>query len=444
VTGSSVAQALASEENDIVVIDFKQELLDALKERFDIATVTGNAAHPSVLELAGVHNTDIVIAVTDSDETNMLACMIINALYNRPKTIARVRAIDYLKNPKLFGLNGIPVDIVISPEQIVMESIRNIIEFPGVLHISDFAGGLVRLFSVKVVADGVLTGKKIKTLKERLSDGKTRVVAIFRQGKPLCVTGEASIETGDEVFLVAPRKEVRRVLTELNKLEAPLKRIIIAGGGHVGKRLALALENDHQVKIIEKDPKRAKIIANDLGNTVVLLGDCADEALLLDESIDSADLFCAITDNDGVNIISTSLAKSLGARNTICLLNNNSYTKLLPGTGIDVTVLPNQETLGSILKHVRRGDVAQVSSLCGGTAEAIEAIAHDNNGEESVVGRRVDTIDFPAGIVMGALIRNGEVISIHHDTVFKEGDHVVMFAMDKKLVANIEQTFQRI
>ena len=443
-TGSSVAQALASEENDIVVIDFKQELLDGLKERFDIATVTGNAAHPTVLEQAGVHNTDMVIAVTDSDETNMLACLIINALYSRPKTIARVRAIDYLKNPKLFGENGIPVDIVISPEQIVMESIRNIIEFPGVLHISDFAGGLVRLFSVKVVADGVLTGKKIKTLKERLSDGKTRVVAIFRQGKPMCVTGEASIETGDEVFLVAPRKEVRRVLTELNKLEAPLRRIIIAGGGHVGKRLALALENNHQVKIIEKDPKRAHKIANDLSNTVVLLGDCADEALLLDESIDSADLFCAITDNDGVNIISASLAKSLGARKTICLLNHNSYTKLLPGTGIDVTVLPNQETLGSILKHVRRGDVAQVSSLCGGTAEAIEAIAHDSNGEDSVVGRRVDTINFPAGIVMGALIRNSEVISIHHDTVFKEGDHVVMFAMDKKLVANIEQTFQRI
>jgi trk system potassium uptake protein len=444
VTGSSVAEALASEENDIVVIDFKQELLDALKERFDIGIVSGNAAHPSVLEQAGVTNTDMVIAVTDSDETNMLACMIINALYTRPKTIARVRAIDYLKNPKLFGPNGIPVDIVISPEQIVMESIRNLIEFPGVLHISDFAGGLVRLFSVKVGADGFLTGKKIKTLKERLSDGKTRIVAIFRQGKPQCVTGEASIETGDEVFLVAPCKEVRRVLTELNKLEAPLKRIIIAGGGHVGKRLALALENDHQVKIIEKDPIRAKRIANDLGKTVVLLGDCADEGLLLDESIDSADLFCAITDNDGVNIISASLAKSLGARKTICLLNHNSYTKLLPGTGIDVSVLPNQETLGSILKHVRRGDVAQVTSLCGGTAEAIEAIAHLSNDEDSVVGRRVDTINFPAGIVMGALIRDSQVISIHHDTIFKEGDHVVMFAMDKKLVTNIEQTFQRI
>lgn len=445
VTGSSVAEALASEENDIVVIDFKPELLEALKERFDIATVTGNAAHPSVLEQAGVHNTDMVIAVTDRDETNMLACLIINTLYSRPKTIARVRAIDYLKHPKLFCPNGIPVDFVISPEQIVMQSIRNLIEFPGVLHISDFAGGLVRLFSVKVVGDGFLTGKKIKELKVRLADGKTRVVAIFRQGKPLEVTGDAIIETGDEVFFVAPRKEVRRVLKELNKLEAPLKRIIIAGGGHVGKRLALALENDHQVKIIEKDPRRAKKIANDLDKTVVLLGDCADESLLLDESIDSADLFCALTNNDGVNIISASLAKSLGARKTICLLNHVSYTKLLPGTGIDVAVLPNQETLGSILKHVRRGDVAQVSSLCGGTSEAIEAVAHHNsNDANSVVGQRVDAIKFPPGIVMGALIRNSQVISIHHDTVFQEDDHVVMFAMDKKLVSNIEQTFQRI
>jgi len=442
VTGSSVAEALASEENDIVVVDFRTELLDALKERFDIATVAGNAAHPSVLEQAGARTADMIIAVTDRDETNMLACVIINALYSKPKTIARVRAIDYLKNPLLFGPTGIPVNIVISPEQIVMESIRNLIEFPGVMHISDFAGGLVRLFSVKVVADGSLTGKKIKTLKDRLVGGKIRVVAIFRQGIPLAVNGEAVIETGDEVFFVAPREEVHHVLKELNKLEAPLKRIIIAGGGHVGKRLALALEKDHQVKIIEKDPRRAKKIANDLDHTVVLLGDCANESLLLDEAVDSTDLFCAITENDGVNIISASLAKSLGARKAICLLNHVSYTKLLPNTGIDVAVLPNQETLGSILKHVRRGDVAQVKSLCGGTAEAIEAVAHHMDGVNSVVGRRVDAIDFPEGIVMGALIRNQQVISIHHETLFEEGDHVVMFAMDKKLVGNIEKKFQ--
>jgi len=442
VTGGSVAEALASEENDIVVIDYKTELLDALKERLDIATVAGNAAHPSVLEQAGVRNADIVIAVTDRDETNMLACTIINALYSRPKTIARVRAIDFLKHPALFSPQGIPVDIVISPEQIVMESIRNLIEFPGVLHISDFAGGLVQLFSVRVVSGGILTGKKIRILKERFSDGKIRVVAIFRQGIPVEVNGEAMIETGDEVFFVAPKSEVHRVLKELDKLEAPLKRIIIAGGGHVGKRLAMALEKDHNVKVIEKDVKRAKKIANDLNKTVVLVGDCADEALLLDESIDQADLFCAITNNDGANIISASLAKSLGARKAICLLNHASYTKLLPNTGIDVAVLPNQETLGSILKHVRRGDVAQVNSLCGGSSEAIEAIAHAGKGTNSVVGKHVESINFPPGIVLGALIRNKNVVCIHHDTVFEEGDHVVMFAMEKKLVKIIEQAFQ--
>jgi trk system potassium uptake protein TrkA len=444
VTGSSVAEALASEENDIMVIDFKPELLDSLKQRFDIATVTGNAAHPSVLEQAGVHNTDMVIAVTDSDETNMLACLIINALYSRPKTIARVRAIDYMKNPNLFSPAGIPIDIVISPEQIVMESIRNLIEFPGVLHISDFAGGLVRLFSVKVVPNGFLTGKKIRSFKDHLADAKIRIVAIFRDGKPLVVNGDATVETGDEIFLVAPREQVRHVLKSLHKLEAPLKRIIIAGGGHVGKRLALALQDDHQVKIIELNPKRANKIANELEKTVVLHGDCADEALLIDESIGSTDLFCAITENDGVNIISASLAKSLGARKAICLLNHKSYTKLLTDTDIDVAVLPNQETLGSILKHVRRGDVVQVRSLCGGSAEAIEAIAHYSGDSDpnSVVGRRVDSIHFPAGIVMGALIRNGEVIPIHHDVIFEEGDHVVMFAMDKKLVSNIEKIFQ--
>ena len=444
VTGSSVAEALASEENDIVVVDFRTDLLEALKERFDIATVTGNAAHPSVLEQAGISMMDMVIAVTDRDETNMLACLIINALYSKPKTIARVRAIDYLKHPRLFSPKGIPVDIVISPEQIVMNSICNLIEFPGVLQVSEFANGLVRLFSVKVVANGILTGKKIKTLKERLVNGKTRVVAIFRQGEQLCVNGEATIETGDEVFFVAPRQEVRRVLEELGKLEAPIKRIIIAGGGHIGKRLALALENKHQVKIIEKDPRRAKKIANDLDKTVVLIGDSADEKLLLDESIKETDLFCAITDNDGVNIISASLAKNLGARKTICLLNHNSYIKLLAGTNIDVAVLPNQETLGSILKHVRKGDVAVVCAVCGGTSEAIEAVAHDIGRDDSVVGKRFDSIKFPDGIVMGALIRDQEVIAIHHDTVFKEDDHVIMFAMDKKLIPYIEKSFQPI
>ncbi|MDD5277657.1 MAG: Trk system potassium transporter TrkA [Methylovulum sp.] len=442
-TGASVAEALAGEENNIVIVDYNACFLAMLKERLNIRTIVGNAAHPGILELADVKHADLVIAVTDRDETNMLACTIINKFYSHPpKTIARIRAIDYLKNPALFGPNGIPIDIVISPEQSVMESIRNLIDLPGVLHISDFAGGLVRLFSIKAVTNGFLTGKKIKTLKGRLAEGKIRVVAIFRDGVALRPNGEAVIAANDEVFFFAPRLEVRRLLGDLGCLEKPLKRIIIAGGGHIGKRLAQALEKDHHVKIIEKDRKRAQKIATEFDNTIVLQGDCADETLLIDESIDKTDLFCAITDNDGENIIAASLAKALGARKAICILNHQSYTKLLPGTGIDLAVLPNVETLGSILTHVRSGDVAKVSLLCGGTAEAIEAIAHLGNGDNSVVGRKVDSIKLPEGIVLGALIRNNAAIAIHHDTVFEEGDHVVMFSLDKKLVSDIEKKFQ--
>ena len=316
VTGSSVAGALASEENDIVVIDKNPQLLTALKASLDIATVEGNAAHPSILEQAGIKDADMVIAVTDRDETNMLACQVINTLYSKPKTIARVRAIDFLNHPELFQPGGI--DIVISPEQLITESIHNLVKFPGALHVSEFANGLIRLFSIKVVATGFLTGKRIQAVKEKLADGMIRVAAIFRDGKAIAVNGEAEIATGDEVFFVCPRDKVRKTLVDLHKLDAPIKTVMIAGGGHVGKRLAIALEKSHQVKVIELDLQRAKDIANDLRNTLILHGDCTNESLLQEEMIENIDLFCATTNNDGINLISAGLAKKLGARKAIC------------------------------------------------------------------------------------------------------------------------------
>lgn len=442
VTGSSVARALASEENDIVIIDRNPQLLTALKACLDIGTVEGNAAHPSVLERAGIQDADMVIAVTDRDETNMLACQVINTLYSKPKTIARVRAIDFLNHPQLFRPGGI--DIVISPEQLITESIHNLVKFPGALHVSEFAGGLIRLFSIRVVATGFLTGKRIQAVKEKLSDSMTRVVAIFRDGKAVPVNGEAVIATGDEVFFVCPRDKVRTTLIELDKLEAPIKRVMIAGGGHVGKRLAIALEKHHQVKVIEQDIQRARDIANDLRNTMILHGDCTNESLLQEEMIENIDLFCATTNNDGINLISAGLAKKLGARKAICLVNNTAYLKLVDGTDIDLAIQPRLETLGGILKHVRRGDVVGVSSLCGGGAEAIEAIAHRSKNEVSVVGLRVDQVNLPDGVILGALIRDEEVIQVHHDTVFAEGDHVVMFALNKKHIKHIENFFQPI
>lgn len=442
VTGSSVAGALASEENDIVVIDQKPQLLAALKSRLDIATVEGNATHPTVLKQAGIQDADMVIAVTDRDETNMLACHVINTLHSKPKTIARVRALDFLNHPELFKPGGI--DIVISPEQLITESIHNLVKFPGALHVSEFADGLIRLFSIKVVPTGFLTGKRIHAVKEKLADGMIRIGAIFRDGKAIPVNGEAEIATGDEVFFVCPRDKVRKTLIDLHKLDAPIKTVMIAGGGHVGKRLAIALEKNYHVKVIEQDLERAKDIANDLRKTLILHGDCTDEALLQEEMIENTDLFCAITNNDGINLISAGLAKKLGAKRAICLLNNNAYLKLLDGSDIDLAIQPKLETLGGILKHVRKGDVVGVSSVCGGSAEAIEAIAHRSKNSTSVVGLRVDQINLPDGVTLGALIRDQEVIPVHHDTVFAEGDHVVMFALNKKLVKAIEGYFQPI
>lgn len=442
VTGSSVAGALASEENDIVVIDQKPHLLSALKGRLDIATIEGNAAHPSILEQAGVGTADMVLAVTNNDETNMLACQVINTLYAKPKTIARVRALDFLNHPELFAPGGI--DIVISPEQVVTEAIHNLIKYPGALHVSEFAEGLVRLVSIRVVPTGFLTGKRIQAVKEKLADSMIRVAAIFRNGKAIPVNGEALIATGDEVFFVCPRDKVRKTLVDLHKLEAPIKSIMLAGGGHVGKRLAIALENNYHVKVIEQDINRAKEISNDLRKTLILHGDCTDQSLLQEEMVEEVDLFCAITNNDGVNLISAGLAKKLGAKKAICLINNTSYLQLVDGTDIDLAIQPKLETLGSILRHVRKGDVVGVSSVCGGSAEAIEAIAHRSVEAKSVVGLRVDQINLPDGIILGALIRDKEVIPVHHDTVFAEGDHVVMFALDKKLIKAIEGYFQPI
>ena len=269
-----------------------------------------------------------------------------------------------------------------------------------------------------------------------------RVAAIFREGKAIAVNGEAVIATGDEVFFVCPRDKVRKTLIDLDKLESPVKTVMIAGGGHVGKRLAIALEKNYQVKVIELDLNRAKDIANDLRHTLILNGDCTDEKLLQEEMIENIDLFCSVTNNDGINLISAGLSKKLGAKRAICLINNNAYLKLLDDSNIDLVIQPKLETLSEILKHVRRGDVVGVSSVCGGSAEAIEAIAHRSKNASSVVGLRVDQVNLPDGVTLGGLIRDKEVIPVHHDTVFSEGDHVVMFALNKKLIKDIEKFFQ--
>jgi trk system potassium uptake protein TrkA len=441
--GSSVAHNLASEANDITVVDTNARVLQDLQDRLDIRTVAGNATYPAVLMRAGADDADMIIAVTNSDEANMVGCQIAASLFRTPTKIARVRAPEYLSHPELFGEGGLPIDMLISPEQLVTQYVKRLIEHPGALQVLDFADGKVRLVGVRAYYGGPLVGNELSALREHMPGIHTRVAAIFRRGKAILPTGKTVIEAGDEVFFIAARKNIRAVMSELRRLEKPVKRIIIAGGGNIGKRLALALETRYQVKIIERNASRAREISEELNKTIVLLGDAADEDLLLEENIENTDVFCGLTNDDEANILSCMLAKRKGARMVIALINRPAYVDLVQGSeDIDIAVSPQQATIGSLLAHIRRGDVVNVHSLRRGAAEAIEAVAHGDRASSKVVGRRIDEIKLPEGATIGAVVRGDEVLMGHHDTVIQAEDHVILFLVDKRKIGDVERLFQ--
>ena len=441
--GSSVAANLASEANDITLVDHRADVLSELRDRLDIQTVTGNASHPNILEQAGIEDVDMLIAVTNSDEVNMVACQVAWTLHHTPTKIARIRSSEFLKHNELFRGNAVPVDVIISPEEIVTNYIFNIIEYPGALQVLDFADGKVVLVGMRAYYGGPLVGHQLSELPKHTPGTDTRVAAIYRRGRAIIPRGHTVLEAGDEVFFIAAREDIRVVIRELRKLDKRNKRIIIAGGGNIGKRLAERLEKRHQVKIIDRNPERAAYLSQSLDKSVVLLGDSADEELLLEENIDSMDVFCSVTNDDEANILSAMLAKRLGTRKTMSLINRPAYVDLMENQeAIDVAISPEQVTIGALLTHVRRGDIVAVHSLRRGAAEAIEAIAHGDSTTSKVVGRVIEDIELPEGTTIGAIVRGEEVIIAHHDTVIEAEDHVVMFLVDKKKIHDVEHLFQ--
>ena len=441
--GSSAAYHLSREEaNDVTVVDVRADVLRELQDRLDIRTVVGHAAYPEVLDRAGAKDADIVVALTDMDEINMVACQIAYTLFHTPTKIARIRSAEYMKTERLFSPDAVPIDVGISPEQLVCEYIEQLILYPGASQVLDFAGGRVRLVGVIADRDGLLVGQRIATLKEHVPNTEGRIAAIYRQGKAMLPDGETVIQEGDEVFFIADRKDIRVFMSEMRRLEEPVRRVLIAGGGNIGVRLALALEQTNQVKIIERDPRRARVISEQLNRAIVLVGDAADEELLLEENVDNVDVFCALTNSEEANILSSMLAKSLGAHKVMALINRAAYVDLVEAGSIDIAISPQQVTIGSLLAHVRRGDVAKVHSLRRGAAEAIEAIAHGTEKESRVVGRKIEDIELPKGTAIVALVRNDKVIIAHHDTVIETDDHVILFMTDRRKIERLEQLFQ--
>jgi trk system potassium uptake protein TrkA len=440
--GSTVAENLVSEANDITVVDTDATKLQTLQNRFDLRTLVGNASHPSVLRQAGLADADMLLAVTQSDEVNMVACKLAASLFNTPTRIARIRAADYLAHQEIFSNDNFCVDFSICPEQILTDYIRKLIEFPEALQVLEFDDGKVSLVAVRAFEGGPLIGRELKYLRTHMPQIDTRVAAIFRQDRPIIPEGSTVIEEGDEIFFIAATENIRSVLKELRRMDKPAKRVMIVGGGNIGRRLALSLEHDYQVKLIEFNKKACESLAGELSKALVLNGDCTDENLLESEHVGEVDVFCALTNDDENNIMSSLLAKKAGARKVISLINRSAYVGLVQGGKIDIALSPAHVTIGSLLAYVRQGDVAAVHSLRRGAAEALELVAHGDRQSSQVVGRRIDEIDLPKGATIGAIVRSGEVIMGHHDCVIESEDHVIVFVINKQMIRKIEKLFQ--
>jgi len=441
--GSSVAYSLSGEENDITVVDINAAHLKELQDRLDIRGVIGHASHPTVMVRAGIEDADLIIALTSSDEVNMTACQIAYTLYNTPTRIARIRSSEYIDKPRLFERDHCPVDVLISPETLVTQYIARLIEYPGALQVLDFADGRAQLVATQAYAGGPLVGHGLHALRHHMpADAEARVAAIYRQDKTIIPDGSTVIEENDTVFFLAAQRNIKTMMKELRPLDNPVRRIILAGGGNIGSNLARQLERKHHVKIIERDPARAEEIAEGLEKAIVLVGDCADEELLREEAIDSTDVYCVLTNDDEANILSSMLAKKMGAEKVITIINRPAYVDLVESGSIDIAISPQQITIGALLTHIRRGNMVRIHSLRRGAAEAIEAVALGDKRSSRVVGRAIEDIDLPEGTTIPAIVRGEEVIIAHHDTVIHENDHVILFVPDKRQITAVERLFQ--
>jgi trk/ktr system potassium uptake protein len=441
--GRTAASHLSREPaNEVTVVDTNEEVLRDLQDRLDIRAVAGHASYPSVLEAAGIADTDVLVALTSSDEVNMIACCIAHTLHRTRTKIARIRASEYTRREQLFTEGALAVDVWISPEKLVTDHIMRLLSYPGALQVADFADGRVQLVGVRARRDGLLVGRELRTLREHLPDTEARVAAIYRNDRLVRTAGDTVIEEHDEIFFVAASDDLRRVMAELRRSEDPVRRVVIAGGGNIGLRLASALEKSNQVKIIERDPRRARRISEVLENTIVLAGDAADEELLVEENIDSADVFAALTNSEEANVMSAMLAKRLGAKRVMALVNRPAYGELMENRSIDLVISPPMITIGSLLAYVRRGDIVRVHSLRRGAAEAIEAVVHGTQDRSKVIGRRLEQIKLPQGASIVAIVRGEEVIMAHHDTLIESEDHVIMFLSDRRQIEPLERLFQ--
>lgn len=445
--GSTVAHVLSKEaQNDITIIDNQYAPLAALKERYDIRTIRGNAASPLLLKEAGAESMDVLIAVTSSDEVNIVASQIAHTVFGIKLKVARVRSQDYLRAGDLFGNkldSTFHIDVVISPETLITNYIKNIIELPGALDVLRFAKGEALIVSMGVEKDSQLFGRRFSKIKRRTRHLNINYVAIYREGCEFIPEEDTVLEEDDEVYFLCARSDAREVIELFQSKQRIAKRVTIAGGGNIGAALAEALESFAHVKLIESSAERANALASKLNRSLILHGDCTDETLLFEENIENTDLFCALTNDDQTNIMAAMLAKRLGAKFTMSLINRSSYLEMIEDeSNIDLAFSPQQVTLSTLLTYIRKGDIVQVYSLRSGESEAMEIIAHGNAETSKIVGKSLEGIRWPEDVVVAGLIRRGKIMKIEPSMFIEQNDHLILFITDKESIPEVEDLFE--
>lgn len=440
--GFNIAQYLAGENNDVTVIDQRPELIRKMNNTLDVQTFVGHASHPPVLEQAGVEAADVLIAVTQSDEVNMMACQVAHSLFDVPTKIARIRSQSYLQPiwAHLFNHDHLPIDVIISPEIEVARAISRRLEVPGAIDVIPLAGGKVRMIAVRCLDDCPLLNTPLWQLTVLFPDLNIVIIGIVRDGKAIIPTSQSHMQTGDEVYFVTDARHIRRSMAAFGYDEQEARRLLVFGGGNIGLFLAQKIEKEHpsvSLKVIEKDQERAELIARSLQETIVLNGDVLDLEILEESSIGLTETVIAVTNDDEINILSSLLAKRFGCKRAMTLINTRNYDSLIGGLGIDVVVNPRSITVSGILQHVRRGKIRAVHSLGEGFGELIEADALETS---SLVGKPLKETNLPEGVLVGAIVRGDQVISPRGNTVVQVNDRVVMFATPDS-VKKVEKLF---
>ncbi|OBY52455.1 Trk system potassium transport protein TrkA [Haemophilus parainfluenzae] len=441
--GTTLAANLVSEDNDITLVDNESQHLQNLQDKHDLRVVKGSPSSPKILRDAGAADADLMVAVTASDETNMIACQLGYTLFNTPTRIARIRNAEYLREKdKLFNDENVPIDHLISPENLVTDEITRLIAYPGALQVAYFANNRISIVIVKAYYGGPLVGYALSAFKEHMPHIDCRIISILRNDRLIRPQGSTIIEAGDEITFICATEHIKAVMSELQRLEKTYKHIMIVGSGNIASGVAKQLEDKYQVKLIERDGEKAKVLAERLSKTLVFHGDASDQNLLFEEHIESVDVFLSLSADDEANIMSALLAKRLGAKKAMVLIQRMAYINLIQGGTIDIAVSPQQATISALLGHVRKGDIKSVASLRHGTAEAIELVVHGDATTSNVVGRQIGDIKLPVGAMIAAILRKNEVIIARRQIVIEEGDNVIVYINDKKSVSEIEKLFQ--